>query len=82
MLASFHKLSCDETMIIREETDEHKAHCKEISIYVFPEKKLRRLSPNFNIHVSVSVGDLYIATIGPTLFSCSRICRPILGIHK
>jgi hypothetical protein len=29
-------------------------HCKEISIYVFPEKELRGLSPNFHIHVSVS----------------------------
>ncbi len=38
-------------------------HCKEISIYVFPEKDLRDLSPNFHIHVSLS--DLYIPTIGP-----------------
>jgi hypothetical protein len=36
-------------------------HCKEISIYVFPEKALRGLSPNFPIHVSVS--DLYFPTI-------------------
>ncbi len=41
-------------------------HCKEISIYVFPEKKLRGLSPNFHIHVSVS--DLSIPTIGPPIF--------------
>ncbi len=41
-------------------------HCKEISIYVFPEKELRVLSPNFHIHVSVS--DLYISTIGPFIF--------------
>ncbi len=34
------------------------AHCKEIWIYVFPEKKLRVVRPNFHIHVSVS--DLYI----------------------
>ncbi len=27
-------------------------HCKEISIYVFPEKELRGLSPHFQIHVS------------------------------
>jgi hypothetical protein len=33
-------------------------HCKENSIYVFPEKELRALSPNFHIHVSVN--DLYI----------------------
>jgi hypothetical protein len=29
-------------------------HCSENSIYVFPEKELRGLSPNFHIHVSVS----------------------------
>jgi len=40
-------------------------HCKEISIYVFPEKELRGLSPNFHIHVSLS--DLYIPTIGPQI---------------
>jgi hypothetical protein len=33
---------------------ESHAHCKEIWIYVFPEKELRGLSPNFHIHVSVS----------------------------
>ncbi len=38
-------------------------HCNENSIYVFPEKELRGLSPNFHIHVSVS--DLYIPRIGP-----------------
>ena len=35
-------------------------HCKEIWIYVFPEKELRCISPNIQIHVSVS--DLYIPT--------------------
>jgi hypothetical protein len=56
------------------------AHCKEILfMYVLPEKKLRGLSPNFHIHVSVS--DLYFPTIGPpTVFSCSRLGRPIAGI--
>jgi hypothetical protein len=44
-------------------------HCREISIYVFPENKLPGLSLNFYIHVSVS--DLYIPTVH--LFSCSRI---------
>jgi hypothetical protein len=34
------------------------SHCKEISIYVFPEKELCGLSPNCHIHVSVS--DLYV----------------------
>ncbi len=33
-------------------------HCNKNPIYVFPEKELRGLSPNFHIHVSVS--DLYI----------------------
>ncbi len=42
-------------------------HCKEISIYVFPDKELRGLRPNFHIHVSVS--DLYyIPTICPPIF--------------
>jgi hypothetical protein len=35
-------------------------------IYVFPEKELRSLSPNFHIHVSVS--DLFIPRIGPHIF--------------
>jgi hypothetical protein len=56
-------------------------HCKEIWIYVFPEKELRGLSPNFRIHVSVT--DLYIYyRIRSTFFSCSRIGRPIRGIYK
>jgi hypothetical protein len=37
------------------------SHCKENPIYVFPEKKLPGLSPNFYIHVSVN--DLCIPTI-------------------
>ncbi len=37
-----------------------------IPIYVFPEKELRGLNPNFHIHVSVS--DLYIPRIGPHIF--------------
>jgi hypothetical protein len=41
-------------------------HCKEISIDVFPEKELRGLRPNFDIHVPVS--DLYIPTIGLPIF--------------
>jgi hypothetical protein len=41
-------------------------HCKEISIYVLPEKELRDLRPNFGIHVPVS--DLYIPTISPPIF--------------
>ncbi len=41
-------------------------HSKENPIYVLPEKKLLDLSPNLQIHVSVS--DLYIAMIGPHIF--------------
>jgi hypothetical protein len=31
-------------------------HCNENPIYVFPEKELRGISPNFHIHLSVSEG--------------------------
>ncbi len=41
-------------------------HCNENSIYVFPENELRGFSPNFHIHVFVSV--LYIPRIGPHIF--------------
>jgi hypothetical protein len=41
-------------------------HCNENPIYVFPEKELRGLSPNIHIHVSVN--DLYIPRIGPHTF--------------
>ncbi len=51
-------------------------HCNEKPICVFLEKELRGLSPNFNIHVSVS--DLYVPRISPHI-SCSRIGRPIPG---
>jgi hypothetical protein len=44
----------------------HRLHCKEISNYVFPEKELRVLGPNVHIHVSVS--DLYIPTISQPIF--------------
>ncbi len=48
----------------------------EISKQIFPEKEYRGLSPNFQIHVSVS--DFYIPRIGlPILLE--EICRPILG---
>jgi hypothetical protein len=51
----------------------------EISKQIFPIKEYRGLSPNFEIHVSVS--NLYISTIGlPTLLE--EICRPILGLYK
>ncbi len=41
-------------------------HCNENPIYVFPEKELLCLSPNFHIHVSMSY--LYIPRIGPHIF--------------
>jgi hypothetical protein len=41
-------------------------HRKENQIYVLPEKKLRGVSPNFYVHVSVNV--LYIPMIGPPIF--------------
>jgi hypothetical protein len=52
-------------------------HCKEIWIYVFPEKELRGLSSSFNIHVSVIV--LYIATFGQPTFLQGR---PTRGTYK
>jgi hypothetical protein len=54
-------------------------HCNENPTYVFLFWELRRLSPNFHTHVSVS--DLYIPRIGPHI-SCSRIARSIVGIYK
>jgi hypothetical protein len=41
-------------------------HSTENPIYVFPEKKLRGLSPNSYIHVPVS--DLFIPRIGPHIW--------------
>ncbi len=41
-------------------------HCNENPIYVFPEKELCGLCPDFHIHVSVS--DLYIPRIGLLIF--------------
>jgi hypothetical protein len=41
-------------------------HCNESPIYVFPEKELCDLNPNFHIHVSVRY--LYIPRIGPHIF--------------
>ncbi len=62
---------------------ERRAHCNENPIYVFPEKELRGLSPNFHIHVSVN--DLYIPRIGPHIFLQQRKGRRgrlILVIYK
>ncbi len=54
-------------------------HCNENLLYVFPEKELRGLSPNFLVHVSVS--DLYIPKIGVHIF-LQHISRPIVVIYK
>ncbi len=41
-------------------------HCNENPIYVFQEKALHGLSPNF--HIRVSVSDFYIPRICPHIF--------------
>jgi hypothetical protein len=43
---------------------------------IFPDKELRGLSPNFQIHVSVSDGDLYISTIDLPILLQENMCRP------
>jgi hypothetical protein len=43
-------------------------HCNEDPIYVFPEKELRGLSPNFHIQFMGVVSDLYIPRISPHIF--------------
>jgi hypothetical protein len=46
-------------------------HCKEISIYAFPDKELLGFRINFHIHVPVS--DQYFPTIGlPILLQQNR----------
>jgi hypothetical protein len=58
------------------------ANCNGNPIYVFLFWEVLGLSPNIHIHVSVS--DLYVTRIGPRLhiFSCRRIGRSIVGIYK
>ncbi len=58
-ISPFHRISDVEEKMVP-------THCKEIWIYVFPEKELRGLSPNFHIYVSVS--DPYIPTFSPPIF--------------
>ncbi len=49
-------------------------HCNENPIYLFPEKELRGLSPNF--HIRMSVRDLYIPRMGPQIFLLqNRHCK-------
>ncbi len=45
-----------------------------------PRKEIARPQSQFRMHVSVS--DLCIPRIGPNIFLCSRIGRPIVGIYK
>ncbi len=56
----------------------YQIHCRENPIYVLPEKKPHGLRPSFHIHVSVS--DLYIPTIGPSIFLLQK--RQTVGIYK
>ncbi len=58
-------------------------HCKEIWIYVFSEKELCGLSPNFHIHSCVCARSIY-SHVRPTYFpqACSRIGIQIRGIYK
>jgi hypothetical protein len=47
---------------------------------IFPEKELRRHSPNFHIHVSVS--DLYDPPTIDLSILLQEICGPILEIYQ
>ncbi len=59
-------------------------YCKKLSNenlkQIFPEMKLRGLSPNSNIQFSVS--DLYITAIGLPIFCYRKIGGPIAGKYK
>ncbi len=73
-------LNSDQPLWI-EHTAKTKYRSFEISKKIFPEKEYRGLSPNFQIHASVS--DLYIPTIGlPLPILLEEICGPILGLYK
>ncbi len=56
-------------------------YCKENPIYVFPEKKLRGLSPIISTFMYLRA--IYIVPQSVHLFSCSRIGtgRQIVGIY-
>jgi hypothetical protein len=57
----------------------HTAKTQYNKFEIFSEKELRGLSPNFHIHVSVTVSDLYVFTGSVCLFCCRKICGPTLG---
>ncbi len=70
-------MNCTHTLVVVPTTLQR--HNTKNSIQIFSEKELRGLSPNFHIHVSMSV--LYVPGIGlPILFH--EICGLILGTYK
>jgi hypothetical protein len=68
-------LSCKQVQLCPPLQSQNAENLKQI----FPEKEYRGLSPNFQIHVSVS--ELYISTLALP-FLLEKICGPILGIYK
>ncbi len=67
---------------MEDDTEDHtvKILYRKLKKKIIPERKLRGLSPNFYIHLSVS--DLYVYCIFPgsvCLFGCSKIGELILG---
>jgi hypothetical protein len=56
------------------------SHNTENSKKIFPEKELRGHNPNFHIHVSI--GDLYIPTLGLPILLQENMWTAILGIYK
>ncbi len=73
---SLKKLKCFEQKIHKKISMYTESHCNENPIYVFPEKELGGLSPNFHIHVSVMI---YIFRGTVHIFSSNRIGRLICG---
>ncbi len=57
---------CSSSILFEKVKEKFDMRCNENPSYIFLEKELRGLSPNFHIHVSVS--DLYIPRIGPHNF--------------
>ncbi len=55
-------------------------HCNKNPIYVFPEKELRGLSPNF--HTECVCERFVYSQYRSAYKSCRKICGPILGIYN